>query len=51
VANRYNNPLAYETISVPPSFDSPYTRSTNDMGTWRKECGIEPEGTGEMMYG
>ena len=33
VAKRYRRPLAYETISIPPSFDSPYSRSTNDIGT------------------
>ena len=27
------SPLRYPMISAPPSFDVPYTRSTNDIGT------------------
>lgn len=33
VANKYNKFLANWMISVPPSFDWPYTRSTNVIGT------------------
>ena len=33
VANRVSNPLTYCITSLPPSFDSPYTRSTKVIGT------------------
>lgn len=33
VANKYNNAFANWIISVPPSFDSPYTLSTKEIGT------------------
>ena len=33
VANKVNSPFRYPTISDPPSFDSPYTLSTKDIGT------------------
>ena len=34
VANKYSNPFAKDTISVPPNLDSPYTRSTKLIGTY-----------------
>lgn len=38
VANKVKSPFRKETISLPPSLDSPYTRSTNEMGTcWNKQ--------------
>lgn len=31
--HKLSTPFAYSTISSPPSFDSPYKRSTNEIGT------------------
>lgn len=42
VANKVKSPFKKETISLPPNLDSPYTRSTNDMGTYRKKPIIIP---------
>jgi len=36
VTNRYARPFRYSTISDPPSFELPYTLSTNVIGTCRK---------------
>lgn len=37
VANRVSSPFTNDTISFPPSLDSPYTRSTKEIGTCRGE--------------
>ena len=34
VANSRSRPRTYWTTSLPPSFDSPKNRSTNEIGTW-----------------
>jgi hypothetical protein len=33
VTNKYASPFRYSTISEPPSFELPYTLSTNVIGT------------------
>lgn len=37
VANKYNSPFTKLIISDPPSFEDPYTLSTNDIGTYKKK--------------
>lgn len=41
VANRVSSPFTNDTISFPPSLDSPYTRSTKEIGTCRGETSAE----------
>jgi hypothetical protein len=36
VTSRYTRPFRYSTISDPPSFELPYTLSTNVIGTCRQ---------------
>lgn len=36
VTNKYASPFRYSTISEPPSFELPYTLSTNVIGTWKQ---------------
>lgn len=41
VANSVSSPFTNDTISFPPSLDSPYTRSTKEIGTCRGETSAE----------
>lgn len=41
VANRVSSPFTNDTISFPPSLDSPYTRSTKEIGTCQRETSVK----------